>query len=232
MWELLWRFGEVMGLQETFLANELEEELINPWSNLPSFLHKFDSERPGVDVLCLSRIDGMGEKNVSPSSDTCMADSTENPHPFIQMETGEMMEAEARLASLSFRRCFGVTLTKVHSSVLGVLINELQSKVAALVDPNFDSGESRSKRGRKKDLDSTAPAKKVKLSMLPINEFTWPELARRYILSFLSMDGNLDSAEITARESAKVFRCLQGDGGVLSGSLTGVAGMEADALVS
>ncbi|KAA3455958.1 methyl-CpG-binding domain-containing protein 9 [Gossypium australe] len=232
VWELLWRFGEVMGLQEAFLANELEEELINPWSNHSNFLHKFDSERPGVDVQSLSRIDGTGEKNVSPSSDSRMADSTESPHPFIQMETGEMMEADqARLASLSYRRCFGVTLTKVHSSVLGVLISELQSKVAALVDPNFDSGESRSKRGRKKDLDSTAPAKKVKLSLLPINELTWPELARRYILSFLSMDGNLDSAEITARESAKVFRCLQGDGGVLSGSLTGVAGMEADALL-
>jgi hypothetical protein len=67
--------------------------------------------------------------------------------------------------------------------------------------------------------------------MLPINELTWPELARRYILAFLSMDGNLESAEITARESGKVFRCLRGDGGLLCGSLTGVAGMEADALV-
>ena len=175
----------------------------------------------------------MGEQNVSPSDDSCMATSPENPHSFIQMETGEMMEADqARSAFLSYRRCFGVTLTKAHSSLLGVLISELQSKVAALVGPNFDSGESRSKRGRKKDLDSTLPAKRVKLNVLPINELTWPELARRYMLSVLSMDGNLDSAEITARESGKVFRCLQGDGGVLCGSLTGVAGMEADALVS
>ncbi|KAE8682418.1 7-dimethyl-8-ribityllumazine synthase family protein [Hibiscus syriacus] len=232
VWELLWRFGEAMGLQETFLANELEEELINPWSNHSNFFHKFCCENQGSDVLSLSRIDSMGEKNVSPSS--CMENSTENANQFIQMETGEMMEADqARLAPLSYiyRRCFGVTLTKVHSSLLAVLIGELQSKVAALVDPNFDSGESKSKRGRKKDLDSTDPSKKVKLSVLPINELTWPELARRYMLSFLSMDGNLDSAEITARESAKVFRCLQGDGGVLCGSLTGVAGMEADALL-
>ncbi|KAK8534043.1 hypothetical protein V6N12_047441 [Hibiscus sabdariffa] len=232
VWELLWRFGEVMGLQETFLANELEEELINPWSNQSNFFHKFGCENQGTDVLSLSRIDSMGEKNVSPSGDSCMENSTENPHSFIQMETGEMMGADqARLAPPSYRRCFGVTLTKVHSSLLGVLIGELQSKVAALVHPNFDSGESKSKRGRKKDLDSTAPAKKVKLSVLPINELTWPELARRYMLSFLSMDGNLDSAEIASRESVKVFRCLQGDGGVLCGSLTGVAGMEADALL-
>ncbi|KAL4353295.1 hypothetical protein GQ457_06G041410 [Hibiscus cannabinus] len=228
VWELLWRFGEVMGLQETFLANELEEELINPWSNHSNFFNKFGCESQGSDVLSLSRVDSMGGKNVPPSGGSCVENSTENPHSFIQMET-ELMEADQ--ARLAYRRCFGVTLTKVHSSLLGVLIGELQSKVAALVDPNFDSGESKSKRGRKKDLDSTTPAKKVKLSVLPINELTWPELARRYMLSFLSMDGNLDSAEITARESSKVFRCLQGDGGVLCGSLDGVAGMEADALL-
>lgn len=46
--------------------------------------------------------------------------------------------------------------------------------------------------------------------MLPVNEteLTWPELARRYVLSLLSMDG-----------------------GLLCGSLTGVAGMEADSMV-
>ena len=222
-----------MGLKEPFLANELEEELINPWSNHSNLFHKFDNDSQGTGVLSLSRIDGMGEQNVSPNDDSCMATSTENPHSFIQMEIEEMMEADqARLACLSYRRCFGVTLTKAHISLLGVLISELQSKVAALIGPNFDSGESRSKRGRKKDLDSTAPTKRVKLNMLPINELTWPELARRYMLSVLSMDGNLDSAEITARERDKVFRCLQGDGGVLCGSLIGVAGMEADALVS
>ncbi|XWS44194.1 hypothetical protein CRYUN_Cryun15aG0023300 [Craigia yunnanensis] len=232
VWELLWRFREVMSLKEPFLANEFEEELVNPWSNHSNLFHKFDSESQGTDVLSLSRIDGMGEQNVSPSGDFCMSTSTGKPHSFIQMGTGEMMEADqARFASLSYGRCYGVTLTKAHSSLLGVLISELQSKVAALVDPNFDSGESRSKRGRKKDLDCTAPAKRVKLNVLPINELTWLELARRYVLSVLSMDGNLDSAEITARESGKVFRCLQGDGGVLCGSLTGVAGMEADALL-
>lgn len=132
---------------------------------------------------------------------------------------------------VSYSRCSGVVLTKAHSSLLEVLIAELQSKVAALVDPNFDSGESKPRRGRKKDADNSIPHKRGKLNMLPINELTWPELARRYILAFLSMDGILDSPEITARESGRVFRCLQGDGGVLCGSLTGVAGMEADALV-
>ncbi|OMO80724.1 hypothetical protein CCACVL1_12795 [Corchorus capsularis] len=232
VWELLWRFREVMGLKEPLFANELEEELINPWSTDSNLLHKFDGENQGTDTLSISRVDGMGEQNGSASDNPSVATSSENQRSFIQMETGEEMEADlASLANRIYRRCFGMTLTKAHSSLLGVLISELQSKVAALVDPNFDSGESRSKRGRKKDLDSIAPAKRVKLSVLPINELTWPEIARRYLLAVLSMDGNLDSAEITARESGKVFRCLHGDGGVLCGSLTGVAGMEADALL-
>ncbi|PQP92378.1 methyl-CpG-binding domain-containing protein 9 [Prunus yedoensis var. nudiflora] len=148
------------------------------------------------------------------------------------METGAMKEAaQAKLASVTYSRCSGIALTKAHASLLRVLIGELQSKVAALVDPNFDSGDVKSKRGRKKDVDSSVPVKRTKLNILPINELTWPELARRYVLAVLAMDGNLESAEITARESSKVFRCLQGDGGVLCGSLTGVAGMEADALL-
>ncbi|PNY05047.1 methyl-CpG binding domain-containing protein 9-like [Trifolium pratense] len=140
-------------------------------------------------------------------------------------------EAQVKLASFTYVRCFGVALTKAHNSLLRVLIGELQSKVAALVDPNSEPGETRTRRGRRKDIDSAVPAKRTKVNMLPINELTWPELARRYILAFLSMDGNLESAEITARESGKVFRCLRGDGGLLCGSLTGVAGMEADALL-
>ncbi|TQD72381.1 hypothetical protein C1H46_042113 [Malus baccata] len=158
--------------------------------------------------------------------------SRNNPHAFIHMETGAMKEAaQDKLASVTYSRCSGIALTKAHASLLRVLIGELQFKVAALVDPNFDSGDLKSKRGRKKDVDISIPVKRAKVNILPINELTWPELARRYILAVLSMDGNLDSPEITARESSKVFRCLQGDGGVLCGSLSGVAGMEADALV-
>lgn len=69
-------------------------------------------------------------------------------------------------------------------------------KLATFVDPNFDSGESRSRRGRKKD-DSTLSDKRNKLHMLPVNDLTWPELARRYILSLLSMDGGLLCGSLT-----------------------------------
>ncbi|XP_062106830.1 methyl-CpG-binding domain-containing protein 9 isoform X2 [Humulus lupulus] len=216
VWELLWRFYDILGLDEPLSLEELEEELSNPWFDNSELLEKFEQEIRGSQDLNSKRTD---------------TDCTDAP-AFIQMETGAMKEAAQRkLASMTYSRCSGVALTKAHNSLLRLLVGELQFKVAALVDPNFDSGESRSKRGRKKDVDSSLFVKRTKLNILPINELTWPELAHRYILAVLSMDGNLDSAEITARESGKVFRCLQGDGGVLCGSLTGVAGMEADALL-
>ncbi|XP_024180361.1 methyl-CpG-binding domain-containing protein 9 [Rosa chinensis] len=230
VWELLWRFHGILGLKEAFSLKELEDELINPWFASSDLPEKYESEIQGTKALKARKVDCRSGLVLSSSSEFSSAVSRDNPHAFIHMETGAMKEAaEAKLASVTYNRCSGIALTKAHASLLKVLIGELQSKVAALVDPNFDSGESKSKRGRKKDIDCSIPVKRSKL--LPINELTWPELARRYILAVLAMDGNLESAEITSRESSKVFRCLQGDGGVLCGSLSGVAGMEADALL-
>ncbi|PNX71539.1 methyl-CpG binding domain-containing protein 9-like, partial [Trifolium pratense] len=205
-------------------------DIFQVWELLERFREILDmkSERgmSGSQVLTSQGADG--DRRL-----ICEADpSGSTGSSFIQVETEAMKEeAQVKLASFTYVRCFGVALTKAHNSLLRVLIGELQSKVAALVDPNSEPGETRTRRGRRKDIDSAVPAKRTKVNMLPINELTWPELARRYILAFLSMDGNLESAEITARESGKVFRCLRGDGGLLCGSLTGVAGMEADALV-
>ncbi|CAL9014589.1 unnamed protein product [Prunus brigantina] len=231
VWELLSHFDEILGLKEAFSLEELEEELVNPWFGSSDRTEKFEREIQGSQALNSHRIDYTSGQ-LSSSSESGLAVAGNNPHAFIHMETGAMKEAaQAKLASVTYSRCSGIALTKAHASLLRVLIGELQSKVAALVDPNFDSGDVKSKRGRKKDVDSSIPVKRTKLNILPINELTWPELARRYVLAVLAMDGNLESAEITARESSKVFRCLQGDGGVLCGSLTGVAGMEADALL-
>lgn len=230
VWEMLWRFHAILGLKEAFSLRELEEELLNPWFASSDILEKYESELQGSEALNARKVDFKSDLVLSSCSKFSSAVSGNNPNAFIHIETGAMKEAvQAKLASVTYNRCSGIALTKAHASLLRVLIGELQSKVAALVDPNFDSGEFKSKRGRKKDIDCSIPLKRLKL--LPINELTWPELARRYILAVLAMDGNLDSAEVTGRESSKVFRCLQGDGGVLCGSLTGVAGMEADALV-
>ncbi|KAE8023446.1 hypothetical protein FH972_009137 [Carpinus fangiana] len=122
-------------------------------------------------------------------------------------------------------------LTKVHCSLLKVLLGELQSKVAAFVDPNSDVAESKLRRGRKKDAENLISVKKTLLDMLPINELTWLELARRYILTVLLIDGNLESSGIIGHESYKVLQCLRGDGGLLGGSIAGVAGREPDALL-
>lgn len=220
-------------MKEPLPLDELEKELINPWFDGLDFLEKSERDVDESEVLISQGTDGNCTSLLSPGGDTGPSGSMESSHAFIQMETEAMKEAaQVKLASFTYARCFGVTLTKAHNSLLRVLIGELLSKVAVLVDPNSEPGETRTRRGRKKDMDSGLPAKRTKLNMLPINELTWPELARRYILSFLTMDGNLESAEITARESGKVFRCLRGDGGLLCGSLTGVAGMEADAQVS
>ncbi|KAF3444674.1 hypothetical protein FNV43_RR14367 [Rhamnella rubrinervis] len=232
VWELFWRFYEILGLKGPLSLEELEEELINPWFDSSDLFEKFEKEMSDNNAINPHGVEHTGLQILSSNGESGREASRENPHAFIHMETGAMKEAaQTRLASVTYSRCSGVALTKAHNSLLRVLVSELQSKVAALVDPNFDSGELKPKRGRKKDVDSSIHLKKTKLNMLPINELTWPELARRYILAVLSMDGNLESAEIAARESGKVFRCLQGDGGVLCGSLTGVAGMEADALL-
>ncbi|XP_057774595.1 methyl-CpG-binding domain-containing protein 9 isoform X2 [Salvia miltiorrhiza] len=194
VWELAWRFLEVLELGQPFTFQELESELVNPW--LDSY--PLDLRHETVET-------GDG------ASSSC--------------------EKVSQAGSASIGRCTGLLLAKILGSLLKLLVTELLSKAAVYVRPNLDAGESKSKRGRKKDLDWLAELKKTKLDMLPVNELTWHEIARRYILAVLSMDGNLDSAEVASRESGKVFHCLQGDGGVLCGSLTGIAALEGDAMV-
>lgn len=226
VWDFLSRFHENLGLKEALSLEELEEDLFNLRGGGATTFQKSKSEFK-KDPLLNSLNTEFSNGRVSSKFNT-----NGDPHAFIQMETRVMKEVpEGNLTSSTDSRCVGAALTIAHTSLLRVLITELQSKVAALVDPNFDCGESKPKRGRKKDADSASSIRKMKLNLLPLNELTWPELAHRFILAVLSMNGNLESAEVTARESGRVFRCLQGDGGVLCGSLTGVAGMEADAFL-
>lgn len=215
MWEYSQRFSEVLGLEKHFSFQELECEFINPW---------------------LDDLDPLGHPAWAP----------------VTVQTESNRVAHPKLAFHTHGRCTGAILAKAHSSLLKVVVGELLSKVAVSVDPSsdaaegkskrgkkkdvensvtFDAGECKQRRGKKKDVEISVTAKKIKLDMLTVNELTWPELARRYILAVLSMEGNLESAEIICRERGKVFHCLQGDGGPLCGSPTGVAAMEADALV-
>ncbi|KAJ0095444.1 hypothetical protein Patl1_16168 [Pistacia atlantica] len=200
-WELLWRFSEVLGLEEPLSFKELEEELINGYS---------------------FTLGSSSTSNVP----------QQNDHAFIAKETEYLKQAaHVRQASNTNSGCTGVALANVLCSLLKILLGELQSKVATFVDSNLDGGESKSRRRRKKDADNLISAKKIMLDLLPINRLTWPELARRYALTVSSMEGNLDSVDFVNRESCKAFHCLQGDSGTIHGSLPGVAGMEAEALL-
>ncbi|KAI3988721.1 hypothetical protein MKX01_001493 [Papaver californicum] len=232
VYELLWRFNDVLALRETLSFEELEGELINPWFHDSSFMEKLEKENQENRDLMLHNSHGMVGHNVAPGGEPNPIIFGDLSLKFIKVDTASEKEAaQAKLASHTYYRCTGVALTKVHRSLLNLLVGELQTKVAALVDPNFDAGESKSRRGRRKDADKLSSLRKLKIDMLPVNELTWPELARRYILAYLCMEGNLDSSEVSSREDIKVFRCLQGDGGMVCGSLAGVGGIKADALL-
>lgn len=218
-----------MGLKEHFNFDELEEELVDPWPCVPNNLST--SEKHNHD----SR-EGISEANGNAvasffTSDSCESSVRDNAFTFIPIETFSQREVDqAKLAARTYGRCTGLVLTKIHTSLLKVLVGELLNKVAVYVDPNVDARESKPRRGRKKDVDNSH-IKDAKLETPTLNEFTWPQLARRYVLAVSSLNGCMDSSEAHSREGAKVFRCLQGDGGILCGSLSGIAAMEADALV-
>ncbi|KAL6571818.1 hypothetical protein OROHE_002687 [Orobanche hederae] len=186
VWELAWRFLEVLELGP-FSLRELESELVSPWIDGCPLESRLPPEKLGDEV--------------SQDGEACLGGSA------------------------------GLLYAKIVGSLLKLLVSELLSKAAVYVCPNFDAGESKSRRGRKKDLECLAALKRKKLEMLPVNGLTWHEIARRYILAVLCMEGNLDSTEIASRESGKVFYCLQGDGGILCGSLTGIAALEGDAVI-
>ncbi|XP_020266981.1 methyl-CpG-binding domain-containing protein 9-like [Asparagus officinalis] len=227
IWEFFWRFYEILGLKEPLSFEDLEEELIAPWPCDLNQLKRIDKENrdfrePGTDSADCSVSLAAGA-----SDSTMHRDSSLHLMPVEAAATREA--TQVKVASCTFGSCSGVALTKAHISLLKVLVGELLNKVAAFLDPNFDSRDLKSKRGRKKDTRISYPPKEPKNDLSTINELTWPELAHRYILAVLSMNGRVE--DVSARESLKIYRCLQGDGGVLCGSLSGVVGMEADALL-
>ncbi|KAK4393009.1 Methyl-CpG-binding domain-containing protein 9 [Sesamum angolense] len=106
-------------------------------------------------------------------------------------------------------------LSETHILMLQVLISEFPMK--------FENGS-------KRNVECLAMAKRTEVNVPPLNDLTWPELARRYVLAILFMIA--DSESVDVREDMDMFRCLHGDGGPRCGALTGVVGLEADAWVS
>lgn len=120
-------------------------------------------------------------------------------------------------------------LSNFHMAMLKMLVEDMLAKVSI----NYPSGamESKPRKGRKKNIDVIVSGQTIKIGIFPVNEITWPELARRYILVLKSMDDNLDYLDISSHEYEKVFHCLNGNGGPLCGNLRGMAAIKADAVV-
>lgn len=206
IWEFLGRFAEIIGLKEVPSYEQLEDELIDPWP------------------ICAN------QNELLSNAETGLTNNEEIVSVFIPVETSSMKEADQdKLAAQTLGRYSGVVLPGVHLTLFKVLFGELLSKVAIFVDPNIDPKESKPRRGRKRDTESLNSAKELNFDMLTANKLTWPELARRYLLAVSSISGCMDLSDISSREGVKLFRCLQGDGGILCGALPGVAGMEKDA---
>ncbi|KAI7725684.1 hypothetical protein M8C21_000094 [Ambrosia artemisiifolia] len=122
-------------------------------------------------------------------------------------------------------------LSKFHMAMVKILVEDMLSKI--LISDPVNAMESKSRKARKKNMEVkvNVHGQKSKIGIFPVNEITWPELARRYILVLLSMDYNFEDMEITGRVFNDIFLCLSGNGGPLCGSLTGMAAIEADAVV-
>lgn len=233
------------GLQHEMVSNSLGKTHKRPsppgntvTSNLPP--HLIGDVLQGYEI-CLRFYEVLGQ--VAPVSRQVLENELMNPwvddlkpkRSSIEfgedsVDAGEEYEGDGSRAE-SASKCTGVELAKFHMALLKVLTEDVLAKVKEIFDPFGAAMESKTRKGRKKDVDVVVASKKINLDLFPVNEFTWPELARRYILVVLSMDGNLESSEVMTRECGKVFHCLNGDGGTLCGSLTGVAAMEADAMV-
>ncbi|KAJ9554410.1 hypothetical protein OSB04_018455 [Centaurea solstitialis] len=211
-YEICLRFYEVLGQEAPVSRPLIENELMNPWVDdlKPVKRSSIDYQKNGI-------LKAFG------------IDKRDDAHSVLGEDLAEEHEGDGSRAEAA-SKCTGVELSKFHMALLKVAIEEVLAKVKEVFDP-FGAVESKTRKGRKKDAEVAVGGKKVNLDMFPMNEFTWPEIARRYILIVLSMDGNLESSEVMARECGKVFHCLNGDGGTLCGSLTGVAAMEADAMV-
>ncbi|XP_062218444.1 methyl-CpG-binding domain-containing protein 9-like isoform X2 [Phragmites australis] len=223
--EFLGRFAEIVGLKEAPSIEQVEDELIDPWpicANQKDIQHYRDHTPPTNSPANVSTSHSNGESGLTTNEEIAPV--------FIPVETSSTREAtQDNLAAQTLGRCSGVVLPEIHLALLRVLFSELLSKVAIFVDPSIDPKESKSKRGRKRDADNAT--KDLKIDMLTANKLTWPELSRRYILAVSSMSGCMDLSDISSREGVKLFRCLQGDGGILCGAFPGVVGMEKDALL-
>ncbi|CAN1187510.1 Methyl-CpG-binding domain-containing protein 9 [Linum perenne] len=147
----------------------------------------------------------------------------------VTSESESLVEATNMRQSCNSHMCATGTLTLPHCSLIRVLLADLRGKLCSQVDPTFDGGEFKSRR--KKKRDTLNMVKETMLDFLPINELTWPELARRYVSTLVSMNGNLELVETSSRERRKMLHYLRGATWVLTCSIPCSEEVEDEALL-
>jgi methyl-CpG-binding domain-containing protein 9 len=212
----MYRFKDILDLQGLPSYEDFEEELINPWPETPR------GTQNQLEVVQ----SGAHDQASQPSS------RGEGLLTFVPVQSSFTREAsQVKLASGSLGQCGGIWLATIHTSLLKLLLNEVISRAVVFVDPTAEARESRPRRGRRKDAESSA-SKEPKVDILTLNELTWPEMARRYALVVVKLGACVDLSDISCSDGVKIFRALQGDGGVFFGAISGVTGIKSDALVS
>lgn len=233
IWEFLCRFSEVLGLKEPPSLEELEESISDPSQiemGKDDCIHKKESVPVG-------ELADQGKSKLQMNSERCFKAelSTRGSTEWQQTQGGKIgptsnvdgqsfrLKKVSKNGSSSASGFPSVALAASHMSLLKVALSDFPQK--ALVGGPDVTLET--KRGKKKDGESGLSSKKQVGSVLPLNELTWLEVARRYVIALSALHSGGENIEV--QERRKILQCIQGDGGVLCGALDGVAGLEADA---
>ena len=125
-----------------------------------------------------------------------------------------------------------VMIARTHIPLLKCVLGDLQFRING--NSNVSKSEEPKKKGRKPlhEAPQDIPVDNPEFSSdLPMNEVTWPELVRRYLVTLIEAEKYGDLAELKLEDRKWLLRCLQGDGGVPCGALYTVVGVESDAQV-
>lgn len=139
-------------------------------------------------------------------------------------------EVNDKVAAQRLIKSNGTLLSDIHIKLLKLLMHEMQLTTVASVQVIADNKESESGNSSKKTTSHVSSAKGCQLHVF-VNELTWPEMARRYVLALFSIKRRFASTDMNDSDKSKVLCCLQGDGRTLHGSINGVASIEEDAHV-
>lgn len=160
---------------------------------------------------------------------------TRDMTPVLSQSLGEEVSVTERAVAFSdgmLNEHF-VTISRVHILLLKLLLADLQFQITG--SSNVYKSEEPKKKGRKPLYEVPQVSQDIIVpefpNDLPINEVTWPELLRRYLITLVEVEKYGDLTELRPEERKWLLRCLQGDGGVPCGALYTVVGVESDAQV-